>query len=357
MFASSRSLTFVAACVLSIWGLHGCGGSERHTSTRIEFRHVPPSAVGGAGDTEILSGIVLNATADTRLVVYVHSRRTWYVQPLTTHPFTEVGRDGEWSTSTHLGDRYAALLVKSTYRPANTLRELPPATGAVEVVRASVGDPSSAKPEQSLVFSTYNWSVRQIGSDRNGTPHAYNASNVWVDGADRLHLQVAKNGSEWTCSEVALKSSLGYGLYTVVLEDTKELEPATVFSMFTWDTTGTDQERREMATELTRWGDPAGKNGEYTVQPFFRPMNTYRYSIDNGPLTLTMRWRNGTVNFTSVSNLRGERISAAAEHTFTSDIPAPKSESIHLNLCTFDYGKVKQSKASEVVVEIFRFLP
>ena len=80
-------------------------------------------------------------------------------------------------------------------------------------------------------------------------------------------------------SVVSLPRSLGYGKYNVLLEGVEKLEPATVFDMFTWDDAGTDQDRREWDTLLARWGDPNAKNGEYEVQPFYRPTNTYRYSI------------------------------------------------------------------------------
>jgi hypothetical protein len=138
----------------------------------------------------------------------------------------------------------------------------------------------------------------------------------------------------------------------------EKLEPATVFDMFTWDQAGTDQNRREMNTQFARWGDPNRKNGEFSVQPFFRPANTYRYSAPPVSLMLKMIWESGRVTFsTSRVYDSGRTGSSIAEHTFTADIPAPESESIYLNLCIFDYGKVQQTSDAEVLVRSFQYLP
>jgi hypothetical protein len=131
-----------------------------------------------------------------------------------------------------------------------------------------------------------------------------------------------------------------------------------VFDMFTWDQAGTDQNRREMNTQFARWGDPNGKNGEFSVQPFFRPVNTYRYLAPPMLLMLKMVWESGRVTFgTSRVHDSGRAGGSIAEHIFTADIPAPESESIHLNLCIFDYGKVQQTSDAEVVVRSFHYLP
>jgi hypothetical protein len=57
-------------------------------------------------------------------VVFAHTD-AWYVQPATDHPFTEIGDDGKWNTSTHPGDHYAALLVCGAYDPAAKTDSLP----------------------------------------------------------------------------------------------------------------------------------------------------------------------------------------------------------------------------------------
>ena len=363
MAIGSRCRSVLACCcLLAGAALLSCRTQPTTSSTSITFTHVPPSDAGGAGEMDTLSGKVEDRQPGTQLVIYAYSRGSWYVQPITLHPFTPIKGDGSWSTLTHLGDEYAAILAKTGYQPANTLRTLPVVGGSVLAVKSTRGVPTAGVPEQILRFSGYDWRVRQLASDRYGTPHLYAPSNVALDAKGYLHLRVTKEGDDWICSEVALPRSLGYGKYSVSLEGIEKLEPATVFGMFTWDKSGTDQDRREMDALLARWGDPAGENGEFQVQPFYRPTNTYRYSVPLAPLTLTMAWESGRVTFSAAA---GEAKHAGAkhlranlaEHTFTADINAPSTESIHLGLCTFDYGKSHQSSATEAVVKSFRYLP
>lgn len=350
---------FALACSCLIIGtaLLSCGTQRTATTASIVFIHVPTQDTGGAGDMDTLSGKVEDLQPGSLLVIYAYSKGSWYVQPITVHPFTPIKGDGAWSTLTHLGGEYAAILVKTGYHPANTLRTLPRVGGPVMVVKSTPGVPSANLPERILRFSGYDWKVRQLASDRYGTPHVYKLSNVVLDAEGYLHLQVTKQGDDWTCSEVALPRSLGYGKYDVALEGVEKFQPSTVFGMFTWDQSGMDQDRREMDTLLARWGDPKGLNGEYEVQPFYRPTNTYRYSIPSAHVMLTMVWESGRMKFSTASYKAKQAGAKLAEHTFTSDVNAPSSESIHLGLCTFDYGEIRQSSDAEVVVKSFRYLP
>jgi hypothetical protein len=128
--------------------------------------------------------------------------------------------------------------------------------------------------------------------------------------------------------------------------------------MFTWDALGTDQDRREVDFVVSQWGNPKGSNAQYIVQPFFRPANTFRYVAPAGLLTYSFRWDPGKITFTT-SQGAGNRSTndPIAEHTFTADVPAPRSESVHINLCTYDYTPVPQQQPAEIVVQRFQFLP
>jgi hypothetical protein len=355
--SQSRS-GLIWSCVLLSISIVACQRSRPDSATAIIFKHVPQPDIGGIGTVDTLSGTVRNYQPGTRLVVYVYSRGSWYVQPLTLHPFTTVENDGAWSTLTHLGSQYAAVLVMAGYHPANVLRALPPVGGSVLFLKTVPGDPSSVKPPGHLVFSSYDWNVRQIGSDRYGTPHEYRMSNVSLDAQGYLHLRVTRETDKWTCAEVALRNGLGYGRYDLVVSEVEKLEPATVFDVFTSDEAGTDENHREMNTQLARWGDPDGMNAEFSVQPYYRPANNYRYSAPKVPLMLTLYWESGRAKFdTSRVSGSGRNGRGIAEHTFTSEIPGAPSESVHLNLCVFDYGKMRETSDAEVVVRSFHYLP
>jgi hypothetical protein len=53
---------------------------------------------------------------DFRVVIYAYTNR-WYVQPERDRPLIGVMADGTWRTETHLGSKYAALLVEPSYEP------------------------------------------------------------------------------------------------------------------------------------------------------------------------------------------------------------------------------------------------
>jgi exo-beta-1,3-glucanase (GH17 family) len=67
---------------------------------------------------------------DYRIVLFAGTP-TWYVQPTIASPFTRISRKGVWKRGTHLGDRYAALLVTPDYDPPATTSELPEIGGDV----------------------------------------------------------------------------------------------------------------------------------------------------------------------------------------------------------------------------------
>jgi hypothetical protein len=74
-------------------------------------------------------------------------------------------------------------------------------------------------------FSGFTWRVRRKPSDRGGTSNSYNPENVYVDQSGALHLRIVNRDQQWTCSEVNLTQSLGYGTYSFTVEDISKLEP------------------------------------------------------------------------------------------------------------------------------------
>jgi hypothetical protein len=50
------------------------------------------------------------------VVIYSHTDR-WYVQPYDVRPYTTIRSNGVWAKTIHLGETYAALLVKRSYIP------------------------------------------------------------------------------------------------------------------------------------------------------------------------------------------------------------------------------------------------
>jgi len=141
------------------------------------------------------------------------------------------------------------------------------------------------------------------------------------------------------------------------VRDTSRLEPAAVFSMFTFEEWGGEQHYREMDVEISRWGDAASKNNaQYVVQPFFIPGNLFAFAAPPGTLTYLLRWESGHASF---KTFRGTSTGApvVAEHEFTSGIPTPGEAKPRLIFYVVASDKNPLQKPSEVVIEKFQYLP
>ena len=213
------------------------------------------------------------------------------------------------------------------------------------------------RDRRTVSFSGYEWEVRQKPSDRGGA-NDYDARNAWVDEAGRLHLQLIERDGRWTSAEVRLTRALGYGTYAFVVQDTSRLDPAAVFSMLTWDDLGQDQNHRELDVEISRWGDPANKDAQFVVQPHYVAANVYRFMAPAAAATHSFRWEPGRVTFRTLAGT-GARggTGSRAERTFTSGVPVPGNEAVHINLLYFRRAPAPPRAAVEVVVERFEYLP
>jgi hypothetical protein len=207
-------------------------------------------------------------------------------------------------------------------------------------------------------FSGFDWTVRTAGSDRGGQPNTFDPANVWTDSKGYLHLRMEQREGRWTCAEVSLTRSLGYGTYKFVVQDTSQLGPSATFGMFTVDEFRTDNTRIELDIEISRWGNPASKNAQYVVQPFYVPQNVSRFVAPPGLLTHVLRWEPGNATFQTVrGSVAGTGATAASEHVFTSGIPTPAAETVHIDLYDYHHSADSKRVPAEVVVEKFEYLP
>jgi hypothetical protein len=326
--------------------LTNCRAVRAQNRPSIEFTRVPPAGEGSQDRMEPIAGHVTGARPGERIVLFSQSGR-WWVQPFDDRPYTTIQPDSTWTTSVHPGSAYAALLVDSRFRPPPTVNMLPETGGPVLASAIAKGSPSP--PLKKLQFSGYQWESRETANDPGGSKNFYDPANAWTDQDGFLHLRIVKQADRWISSEVRLSRSLGYGSYSFVVRDISHLEPAAVFAMFTWDDAGP---AREMDIEISRWGEAADKNAQYVVQPYVVPANTVRFMAPQGTLTYWINWQPGRVDFKTV---RGSNV--IAEHVFTSGVPSPGSEKIHMNLYVYNNQSNPLRNGSEVVIEKFEFLP
>jgi hypothetical protein len=337
----------------------GCRAGQARREPSIKLSKIPPAAQGGRERVDTIAGRVVGARPGQHIVVYARSG-PWWVQPWPEQALIPIRSDSTWSTSTHLGFEYAALLVDPGYNPPPTMDVAPAQGGAIVAVDIVKGVGTVAlAPIKPLHFSGYDWKVRTIASDRGGLNNLYDGDNAWTDDGGAMHLRIKKRDSKWSCAEVVLTRSLGYGTYIAVVRDISRLEPAAVLSMTTFDDWAGEQHYREMDVEISQWGDAGNKkNAQYGIQPFYVPGNVAPFVAPSGTLTHSLHWESGRASFKTV---RGSSMETAArvvsEHVFTSGIPSAGQETLQFLFYVIASDKNPLQKENEVVVEKFEYLP
>ena len=112
-----------------------------------------------------------------------------------------------------------------------------------------------------------------------------------------------------------------------------------------------------MDVEVSRWGDPASKNAQYVVQPYYVPANVVRFSTPSGPVTFSFQWEPGRVTFRTARKSQARAAAPLSESTFTSGVPMPGGESVHMDLYVYGRGRSSLIRESEVVIDKFEYLP
>jgi hypothetical protein len=352
-FVATAGLSFLFCALLCGCRLHG------KQQPLIKFTKIPPAAQGGRERVDTIAGQVTGARPGQRIVIYARSG-PWWVQPWPDKPFITIQPDSKWSTETHLGYEYAALLVDSNYNPPATMDVAPVQGGGVVALNIVKGTGSlPPPPTKPLQFSGYDWKVRTIAGDRGGTNNLYDGDNAWVDESGAMHLRIKKKGDRWACAEAELNRSLGYGTYRIVVRDTSHLEPAAILSMHTFDEWGGQEHYRELDIEIGRWGNAKYRsNAQFGVQPFYVPGNVAPFDEPSGTLTHSLHWESGRATFETVRGAsetgRGTLVS---RHTFTAGVPSPGQEVFQFIFYVVASDKNPLQKDSEVVVEKFEYLP
>jgi hypothetical protein len=236
-----------------------------------------------------------------------------------------------------------------------TLNELPQTGGAIRAIAIADGPALDRPTPSALYFSGYEWGIRNTPGTPGGTRNLYSPANAWVDKQGFLHLRISRDGASWNAAEVRLSRSLGYGSYRFLIRDVSHFEPSVVLAISTWDDGGP---YREMDIEISRWGEPGGKNAQYVIQPYYIPANVVRFLAPAGPLASSFTWEPGRVSFaTGRPSARGDKSGSIAAHVFTSGIPSPGTETVRLNLYVFDTPRSHLQHEVEVILEKFEYLP
>ena len=163
------------ACLLLLLLLNGCARYPKN-APYIELTSVPPAQRGGGPEMDLISGRVQRTSKEQRVVIYARSG-AWYVQPYADQPFTEINADDTWSSSTHLGTEYAAILVDPGYAPPPSVTHLPPTGAGVVAIAVLEGRPPFWRSGWFLTFlaiagvaallAFYRWRLHQVSQQLN----------------------------------------------------------------------------------------------------------------------------------------------------------------------------------------------
>jgi signal transduction histidine kinase len=128
-----------------------CRGGPTGAAPSITIDQVPPADPGGTQRLSDITGRAVGARPGQRVVLYARSG-DWYVQPFADAPFTAIGPDATWTSRTHLGTEYAALLVEPDFEPPAIVASLPGRGGRVAATRVVAGTPPFWRRRSFLVL-------------------------------------------------------------------------------------------------------------------------------------------------------------------------------------------------------------
>ncbi len=361
--------TAILSVLLVYFAPAGCRSSSNNTAPTVAFSKVPAAYQEGPYKTNIFerdykTGIIEGRAAGVRpgqrLVLYADTDGRWGVCRQSGQPFTNIGTDGRWKGSVHLGIRYAALLVDPTYIPPEQTESLPTVgNGVVELVVVNGEGPAPALPSPKILnFSGYEWTTSTGPMFHAGSRNVFDPANVWTDERGALHLRISGSPGKWTSAEVKLTRSMGYGTYSFQVRDASHLEPSALLTLITWDGVGTESNRRELDIELGRWGNLDNSNVNYVVQPYYVPANFVAFKVTPGAYTHSFRWEPGKVTYSTVAgsdNKGNGRV--INQHVFTSGVPSPRDESVRIALYVFNQGQIPLKNENEAIIDKFEYLP
>ncbi|MFM8304468.1 MAG: hypothetical protein ACKOA9_09255 [Actinomycetota bacterium] len=218
---------------------------------------------------------------------------------------------------------------------------------------AGAADVAGAAAASTVSFSGRTWTVKTSRSKVGPGPNVFSAANVTVDASGYLHLRITKSGRSWTCGEVVLNESLGYGTYEWELgSDVSNLNSRVVLGLFTWNDLP-DYNHREIDFEAARWGsanDPT--NAQWVVQPYGTAGNLRRFTIGSTvPTIVRFTWRSNRIDFATVVNG-----SPVEQWSYTgADVPVPGGENARMNLWLYQGKAPSNGQAVDVVLRRFSY--
>ena len=217
-----------------------------------------------------------------------------------------------------------------------------------------------------IQFSGYEWDVRDGGLSGPG-PNRWEAQNVWLDENGDLHLKVALTAEGWSCAEVTMTQSLGFGRYQFqVIGRVDQLDPNVVLGLFNYPTPDVGQDAtHEIDIEFARWGNPAWEIGNFTVWPaqegLQRVSESFPVELNGTYTTHRFTWQSDRIFFQSLHDHTDNDEYKIAEWLYQPQEPekyiSQQAMPVHINLWLFQGQAPTDGKEVEIVIHRFTFTP
>jgi hypothetical protein len=223
---------------------------------------------------------------------------------------------------------------------------------------------NAQKPERTISFSGYEWSVRNTTEKQGPGPNYFSDSCVRLDAKGWLHLWIKKDLSTgaWVCPEITSFRKFGFGAYRFIVEGAIDhFDKNIVLGLFNYSgNDGLD----EMDIEIARWGNPAYPNLNYTIWPSkkdgIKNSSAIHEFVLKSPLSCHFFRRNpDTVicsSFDGVSTDPGNLIYSSTFVNPASSI-SQLAMPVHINFWLFDGKPPADQNPVEIVIRSFRFDP
>ena len=224
------------------------------------------------------------------------------------------------------------------------------------IVAAGAAKPAPPPPPTTNVtFSGRSWTIKTSPGKVGPGPNVFAAPNATVDASGRLHLAITRQGKTWSCAEVVLDQSLGYGTYEWTLgTDVSNIDRNVVLGLFTWND-APDDNHREIDFEAARWGNASDPtNAQWVVQPYDTTGNLRRWTIGSGtPVIIRFTWSPSSVSFQA---LAGSTV--VEQWTYAGrDVPLPGGEHARMNLWLYQGRAPSNGQPVDVVLDAFSYRP
>jgi len=353
--------SWTVAIVVALAVLAGCGKSNGGGGGNCLSGGQPSVTLNApaSGATQ-LSGYACNADPTVDKIVIYALTNEYYVQPYDYAPFTDISRDGSWTSTTHSWSSIVVLLVNpANYSPATTEITNPALDPDVLAWTTYPAGPISVS------FSGYTWGIKMTGSAQSdqfdpGPNFWSNDSSVVSVQSDGLHLKISQINGNWECGEVYLTQSLGYGTYTVqVASHLDQLDLNTVAApLFIYAAPG-----QELDNEYSGTGGlvPYPYNAQFVVQPYTVSGNIVFYvQPPTGQFTTQMEWRSDHVTFLAWNGWSSMPAPGDIIYQWTyagAYIPPPGQERVHLNLWLLNGTAPSSGTGDDMTINSFAFQP